>query len=58
MIPNLMQDFGGAEPVVILHSPLQGRLGEGLIITRPVRVQQHRVQPGAVSRDLENTRRD
>ena len=41
MIPNLMQYFGGAEPVVVLYCPLQGRFGERLVITRLARVQQH-----------------
>ena len=35
-----MEDFGGAQPIVILHRPFQSRLGQGVVLAGGVTVQK------------------
>ena len=35
-----MEDFGGTQPIVVLHRPFQSRLGQGVVLAGGVTVQK------------------
>jgi len=48
-----MQNLRGAQPVVVLHGPLQRRLGECLVLVRLIAEEQDLVQRSEVANVLE-----